>query len=125
MKKIIRLTEQDLQRIVKESVKKILKEDVYNDVPWSKEDTPEGRDMDWELYQSNPYGDLGAENMNIKDRKGELGMAALSDEPALKARGRNGATTLGKHFDAMDRHNMRRRKSGMVGSGDFSLHKNV
>ena len=117
----IRLTESDLHKIVKESVNRVLNEKVYDKVPWSEEDTEEGRNTDWEYYQSNPWGNFGKENFNLKNRNGELAMAALSDVPSLKALGRNGATTPDKFIDAQDRYSRRHWVGDRTVGGDFFL----
>lgn len=129
-KKLIRLTEENLHRIVKRSVKNVLTEKVFDKVPWSDEDTERGREQDWQYYQSNPWGDFGEENLNIKDRKGKLGMAALSDDSTLQALGRNGATTSGKHSDAQQRHAKRQRERikrfrSQLGLAEGDLHRIV
>lgn len=129
-KKLIRLTEENLHRIVKRSVKNVLTEKVFDKVPWSGEDTERGREQDWQYYQSNPWGDFGKENLNIKDRKGQLGMAALSDDLTLQALGRNGATTSGEHSDAQQRHAKRQRERikrfrSQLGLAEGDLHRIV
>lgn len=120
-KQIVRLTESDLHRVVEESVKRVLRENDYHGIPWSDSDDEEGRNFDWQLYTSNPYGNFGMGNMNITDRNGELSMAAQSDVPSLKALGRNGATTTGKHFDALNKFTKRNWKDGRTRNGNFDL----
>lgn len=47
MKKIIRLTESDLHRIVRESVKRVLKEDMINEYPYSPYPKNSKEDREW------------------------------------------------------------------------------
>lgn len=66
MKQIIRLTESDLHRIVKESVKKILKEGVpdpsdYLDQAWWNQEEEEEEDP------LDAYNDWRLDNMEIDD----------------------------------------------------------
>lgn len=60
MKKLVRLTEGDLHRIIENSVKRVLRESVYDD---------------YDEYEDEPYLSADA-NQNVWDDEGRYGMDA-------------------------------------------------
>ena len=104
-KKVIRLTESDLHRIVKESVNRILKEyDLSTkqgqiDSSWADFDdeadkikfNQEYDKKAWNVPETDAAKYSSATrfaNTNVKDRQGKLAMYALSKDPLKRAFGR-------------------------------------
>ena len=109
-KNIIRLTESDLHRIVKESVNKILREHNFD------LDTKQGQmDYDWDYldnqgqmydrpFENNPTPThpWDYENRNVYDDNGRMGMNALgANGSTMKKIGRNYKGTMNTYKTKM------------------------
>lgn len=118
----VRLTESQLHRIIKESVKKVLKEgpwnpydekykDFQNDHSWGAdkldsydpftdaEKTAYSRKPTQSNGNVNIYGNARDENWNVQDTHGMNAMNAMSDNPYSRYQGQHMGSTLKQSVD--------------------------